>query len=150
MSLLANIVTRNKSNILKDQSSFRFFTLSKSDIIIEKVLEGTFNMEMKEVQKGDYKVIGFSGSLDTGTSPEVEKKINEYIEAGNLKFVFNFENTKYMSSSGLRVLLATAKKLKGKGELKISNLNSVIEEVFDVSGFSSILNVYKTEEEALA
>ena len=55
-----------------------------------------------------------------------------------------------MSSSGLRVLLATAKKLKGKGELKISNLNSVIEEVFDVSGFSSILNVYKTEEEALA
>lgn len=107
-------------------------------------------MEMKEVQKGDYKVIGFSGSLDTGTSPEVEKKINEYIEAGNLKFVFNFENTKYMSSSGLRVLLATAKKLKGKGELKISNLNSVIEEVFDVSGFSSILNVYKTEEEALA
>ncbi len=106
-------------------------------------------MEMVETQKNEYKVIEFSGNLDTATSPDVEKRVNECIESGDLKFVFNFENTKYMSSSGLRVLLATAKKLRGKGELKISNLNSVIEEVFDVSGFSSILNVYTTEEEAL-
>jgi len=106
-------------------------------------------MEMIEIEKAGYKVIEFTGSLDTSTSPEAEKKINSCIENGDLKFVFNFTNTKYMSSSGLRILLATAKKLKGKGELKISNLNSVIEEVFDVSGFSSILNVYKTEEEAL-
>ncbi len=106
-------------------------------------------MEMVETQKNEYKVIEFSGNLDTATSPDVEKRVNECIENGDLKFVFNFENTKYMSSSGLRVLLATAKKLRGKGELKVSNLNSVIEEVFDVSGFSSILNVYRTEEEAL-
>lgn len=107
-------------------------------------------MQLTHNEKNDYHVIEFEGSLDTGTSPAVEKEINALIESGTLKFVFNFDKTKYMSSSGLRVLLATAKKLKGKGELKISNLNEVIEEVFDVSGFSSILNVYKTEEEALA
>ena len=107
-------------------------------------------MELTETVKGDYKVIEFSGNLDTATSPAVEKRINECIDNGDLKFVFNFANTNYMSSSGLRVLLSTAKKLKNKGELKISNLNSVIEEVFDVSGFSSILNVFITEEEALA
>ncbi len=106
-------------------------------------------MELTETDKNGYRVIAFSGSLDTGTSPAVEKRVNECIESGALKFVFNFEQTKYMSSSGLRVLLATAKKLRGKGELRISNLNSVIEEVFDVSGFSSILNVYGTEEQAL-
>jgi len=106
-------------------------------------------MQLTQTQIDDYKVIGFSGNLDTATSPEVEKTINECIENGDLKFIFNFENTKYMSSSGLRVLLATAKKLKNRGELKITNLNSVIEEVFDISGFSSILNVYKTQEEAL-
>lgn len=106
-------------------------------------------MEMLETQKNEYKVIEFSGNLDTATSPDVEKRVNACIDEGDLKFVFNFENTKYMSSSGLRVLLATAKKLRGKGELKISNLNPVIEEVFDVSGFSSILNVYATEAEAL-
>ena len=107
-------------------------------------------MQLTQTKIDEYKIISFSGNLDTTTSPEVEKTINECIEGGDLKFIFNFSDTKYMSSSGLRVLLATAKKLKGKGELKISNLNSVIEEVFDVSGFSSILNVYKTQEEALA
>ena len=107
-------------------------------------------MQLTSNEKNKYIVIEFEGSLDTATSPSVEKQINELIDQGTLKFVFNFEKTKYMSSSGLRVLLATAKKLKGRGELKISNLNKVIEEVFDVSGFSSILNVYKTEEEALA
>ena len=107
-------------------------------------------MELTHSEKNGYKVIEFEGSLDTATSPSVEKQINEFIDQGTVKFVFNFEKTKYMSSSGLRVLLATAKKLKGKGELKISNLNEVIEEVFDISGFNSILNVYKTEEEALS
>jgi len=106
-------------------------------------------MELTETDKNGYKVIAFAGNLNTGTSPAVEKRVNECIDSGDLKFVFNFEQTKYMSSSGLRVLLATAKKLRGKGELRISNLNSVIEEVFDVSGFSSILNVYVTEEQAL-
>ena len=106
-------------------------------------------MQLTQTQIDDYRIIEFSGNLDTATSPEVEKTINECIENGDLKFIFNFENTKYMSSSGLRVLLATAKKLKNRGELRITNLNTVIEEVFDVSGFSSILNVYKSQEEAL-
>ncbi len=107
-------------------------------------------MQLTQTQIDDYKVIEFSGNLDTATSPEVEKTINECIENGDLKFIFNFEDTKYMSSAGLRVLLATAKKLKNRGELRITNLNTVIEEVFDISGFSSILNVYKSQEEALA
>ncbi len=107
-------------------------------------------MQLTHSEKNGYTVIEFEGSLDTGTSPAVEKEINELIDNGITKFVFNFGKTKYMSSSGLRVLLSTAKKLKGKGELKISNLNEVIAEVFDVSGFSAILDVYKTEEEALA
>ncbi len=106
-------------------------------------------MQMTQTEVNDYRVIEFTGNLDTATSPEVEKVINQCIDDGDLKFIFNFENTKYMSSSGLRVLLATAKKLKKVGELKITNLNSVIEEVFDISGFSSILNVYKTQEDAL-
>jgi len=50
----------------------------------------------------------------------------------------------------LRVLLSTAKKLKGKGELKIFNLDEMIEEVFKISGFNQILNMYKTKEEELA
>ena len=106
-------------------------------------------MEITKTKNNDFIILEFSGNLDTQTAPDAEKTINQLIEDGELKFIFNFSDTKYMSSSGLRVLLATAKKLKKKGELRISNLNSVIEEVFDISGFSSILNVYKTQEEAL-
>ncbi len=106
-------------------------------------------MQLTQTQVDDFKVIEFDGNLDTATSPEAEKVINQCIEDGDLKFIFNFQNTQYMSSSGLRVLLATAKKLKKSGELKITNLNTVIEEVFDISGFSSILNVYKTQDEAM-
>ena len=106
-------------------------------------------MKTTETQKQDFKVIEFIGHLDTNTSAEVEKTINLLIQNGDLKFIFNFAQTEYMSSSGLRVLLSTAKKLRNKGELKITNLNDVVQEVFDVSGFSSILNVYPTEEEAL-
>ena len=107
-------------------------------------------MQLAQTKIEEYVIIEFTGNLDTATSPDVEKEINQLIADGETKFVFNFENTKYMSSSGLRVLLSTAKKLKKSGELRISNLNSVIEEVFDVSGFSSILNVYKTQEDALS
>ena len=107
-------------------------------------------MQMQEREENGYKIIAFSGNLDTGTSPTAQEKINACIDNGDVKLLFNFEETNYMSSSGLRVLLSTAKKLRGKGELRISNLNSVIEEVFDVSGFSSILNVYKNEAEALS
>ena len=106
-------------------------------------------MQLTHSDKSGYRVINFEGSLDTVTSPEAEKEINAFMDEGTLKFGFNFEKTRYISASGLRVLLATAKKLKGKGELKISNLNEMVEEVFDISGFSTILNVYKTEEEAL-
>ena len=106
-------------------------------------------MEMYETEKSGYKILAFTGNLDTGTSPLAQEKINSCIDNGDLKLLFNFERTNYMSSSGLRVLLTTAKKLRGKGELRISNLNSVIEEVFDVSGFNAILNVYETQEQAL-
>ena len=56
----------------------------------------------------------------------------------------------FVSSAGLRILLATAKRLTGAdSSLKISDLNETVHEVFEISGFITILSVYKTEEEAL-
>ena len=72
------------------------------------------------------------------------------IDAGAQKLLVNFENLDYISSAGLRILLATAKKLKAsQGDLKICWLNETVQEVFDISGFATILSVSKTEEEAL-
>jgi sigma-B regulation protein RsbU (phosphoserine phosphatase) len=99
----------------------------------------------------DVNVIEVTGHLDTNTSPEAESAINTLIETGARKVLINFAALEYISSAGLRVLLATAKKLKASGgDLKICSLNDTVQEVFDISGFSSILTVSKDQDEALA
>ncbi len=76
--------------------------------------------------------------------------MTQLIDQGATKLVVNFEKLDYISSAGLRVLLATAKQLKGNsGELRVCSLNEVVQEVFDISGFTTILTVTKTEPEAL-
>ena len=107
-------------------------------------------MEISISESGDVRILSFQGNLDTGTSSEAESQINGLIEAGAQKLLVNFEQLEYISSAGLRVLLATAKKLKpGGGNLKICCLNQTVQEVFDISGFSTILSVTASEEEAL-
>ena len=106
-------------------------------------------MEIIQRNSGNVSIVGIVGNLDTSTSPEAEKVIMECIDGGCTKLLINLEKTAYVSSSGLRVMLASAKKLKKIGELRITNLNDTIQEVFDISGFSTILNVDTTEEEAL-
>ena len=107
-------------------------------------------MEISINESGEVRILSFQGNLDTGTAPEAESQINGLLEAGAQKLLVNFEKLDYISSAGLRVLLATAKKMKpGGGDLKICCLNQTVQEVFDISGFSTILSVTATEEEAL-
>ena len=62
----------------------------------------------------------------------------------------NLAKLDYISSAGLRVLLASAKQLKPDGgEIRICNLNEVVKEVFDISGFVTIFKVFGSETEAL-
>jgi len=107
-------------------------------------------MEISVTESGDIRILSFQGNLDTNTAPDAENEINGLIDAGAQKLLVNFENLAYISSAGLRILLATAKKLKAsQGDLKICCLNETVQEVFDISGFATILSVSKTEEEAL-
>jgi anti-sigma B factor antagonist len=80
------------------------------------------------------------GRLDTATAPELEKELEEVLgEAEEL--VFDFEGLEYMSSAGLRILLATQKKMSAKGGMKVTNVNDVISEIFGITGFSDILTI---------
>ena len=107
-------------------------------------------MDINQRNIGDICVFSICGNLDTTTSPDAEKAIMERINEGSKKIVISLKETVYISSSGLRVMLSTAKKLKGNGELRISDLNDMVEEVFTISGFIDILNVDSTEEEAIS
>jgi anti-anti-sigma factor len=108
-------------------------------------------MQISVTESGDVRVLSFEGNLDTNTAPDAESEINGLIEAGVQKLLINFEKLDYISSAGLRILLATAKKLKPTGgNMQICCLNKTVQEVFDISGFSTILSVTSTEEDALA
>ena len=103
-------------------------------------------MQISVKTTNEVKVLAFEGRLDTQTSPDAQQQLTQLIEAGSTKILVNLEKLDYISSSGLRVLLVVAKKLKANaGELRICSLNAVVKEVFDISGFDKILPVSASE-----
>jgi len=106
-------------------------------------------MEIIEREHGDIRVLNYVGRLDTNTTPDAEVQINGLLDSGASKLLINFQQLDYISSAGLRLLLATAKRLKASsGDLRICCLNQTVQEVFDISGFTSILSVSSTEQDA--
>ncbi len=107
-------------------------------------------MEISVKTANEVKVLAFEGSLDTQTSPDALTQLTQLIDGGDKKILVNFENLHYISSGGLRVLLAAAKQLRTThGELRICSLNEVVKEVFDISGFATIFKVFGSESQAL-
>ena len=107
-------------------------------------------MEISVKTTNEVKVLAFEGRLDTQTSPDVQVQLTQLIEGGETKLLLNLEKLDYISSAGLRVLLAAAKQLKTTdGELRLCNLNEVVKEVFVISGFDMILPISASESEAL-
>lgn len=81
------------------------------------------------------------GRIDTITSQELDKEITE--ELGNFdSLIIDFTDLEYISSAGLRVLIATQKKLKADDiPLVIRNVNDAVNEIFRMSGFDKILKI---------
>lgn len=100
--------------------------------------------------QNDVTIVAFAGSLDSNSSPQAQQTIDGILAGGAKKLVVDFTALDYVSSAGLRVLLGAAKKLSGSGStLRLFGLNQSVKEVFDISGFSTILAVVATEADAL-
>ncbi len=82
------------------------------------------------------------GRLDTTTSPELEAVLKDNYE-GLQELVFDMASLEYISSAGLRVLLAAQRVMNKQGTMIVRNINEAIEEIFEVTGFSEILTVEK-------
>jgi anti-anti-sigma factor len=90
------------------------------------------------------------GRLDGLTANLVENEFLVQIEMGETFFIFDLSSVSYISSAGLRAVLIAAKKTKSvHGKLAFVGLDDNVREVFDMSGFSTILSIYSTEDEAL-
>lgn len=79
------------------------------------------------------------GRLDTVTSPVLEEEVKG-LDPSVKTLVLDFSSLDYVSSAGLRVILAFQKVMNKQGAMKITNVNDSIMEVFEVTGFSDILS----------
>ena len=97
-------------------------------------------MTITKQQNGTALEIALEGRLDTTTAPELEAELSASLPAAD-SLTFDFAKLEYISSAGLRVLLSAHKALRAKGGLKVKNLNEIVREVFDVTGFADILTI---------
>ncbi|MBO7662928.1 MAG: STAS domain-containing protein [Clostridia bacterium] len=97
-------------------------------------------MTITKTQNGKDLTISLEGRLDTMTAPDLEKELQSSLDGVNA-LTMDFSGLEYISSAGLRVLLSVHKRLSGAGGLKIIHVNEIVNEVFDVTGFSDILDI---------
>ena len=97
-------------------------------------------MTIEKKGNGSELTISLTGRLDTNTAPQLEAELKAACE-GLTKLVLDFSVLSYLSSAGLRVLLAAQKIMNKQGEMIICNANEYILEIFDVTGFRDILTI---------
>jgi len=108
-------------------------------------------MEIQKVKGGKGLLVSVKGRLDAVTSPDFEKEMDQCLAVGETVFLFDLEGLEYISSAGLRSILSITKKLKARnGKIVLASLQNIVREVFEISGFSKILTIYPSREEALS
>ncbi|ABN58388.1 MULTISPECIES: STAS domain-containing protein [Methanoculleus] len=109
------------------------------------------HFEITEEKAGTVDIVTMKGRLDAGSSETAQERINRVLDAGGRNLLVNLCDLDYISSSGLRVLLATLKRLKTNGgALRIACAQPQILEVFTMAGFHRIFSLSPDEATALA
>jgi anti-anti-sigma factor len=108
-------------------------------------------LEIVQEQQGIARILTLRGRLDTETSADLELGVQDLLGAGERNFLIDLGGVSYVSSAGLRVLLALAKQLdQGRGSLRLCALNPSVTQVFEVAGFSKLFVIFKDQAAALA
>ena len=97
-------------------------------------------LNIKKELNGSALKVALEGRLDTSTSPQLEEEMKNALN-GVTELVFDMEGLEYISSAGLRVLLSAQKVMNQQGSMKLLHVNEVINEIFEVTGFSDILTI---------
>ncbi|MBR5225704.1 MAG: STAS domain-containing protein [Clostridia bacterium] len=97
-------------------------------------------MKIEKTINGSAAVLKIAGALDTETAPELEALLRSEM-AGIDDLTFDFEELDYVSSAGLRVIIFAQKMMNAVGKMKIIHVNDSIMEIFDITGFTTILTI---------
>jgi len=106
-------------------------------------------MEIIDENKGAVLFVSITGDLNAHTSPDFEKYLLGVIESGQTRIVVDGTNLKYISSAGLRVVLAACKMLGlKKGKLSFCCMQDQVRDVFEVAGFGGVVSIFPSRETA--
>lgn len=97
-------------------------------------------MEIKTTRNDKELTVVIVGRLDTLTAPDLEDKLEEELD-GAERLIFDLAELEYISSAGLRVLLGAYKMMDEMGGMLIRNVKEPVMEVFEVTGFSDVLDI---------
>ena len=97
-------------------------------------------MTIEKTLKGSTLNVVLSGRLDTITAPQLEAELKASLD-GITELILDFQNLEYLSSAGLRVLLATQKVMNRQGTMTVMHVSDTVHEIFEVTGFIDILTI---------
>lgn len=108
-------------------------------------------MSVTREKNGEILLVSTAGQINSANAAELETQLLQWVEEGEHKWVLDMSGVEYISSAGLRVVLLLAKRLKQQGgHVVMCSLQPHVLEVFDISGFLSILDVADSRDAALA
>ena len=97
-------------------------------------------LNINKTRDGGKLCVALEGRLDTTTAPELEASLKEELDTVT-ELIIDLAKLEYISSAGLRVLLAAQKTMIKQGSMVVTHPNDVISEIFEVTGFSTILTI---------
>ncbi len=95
-------------------------------------------LRISKKKENDKITFTLDGNLDTSTSPDLEKELKDSLD-GVKELIFDLETLKYISSSGLRLILSAQKKMLN--QMRIINVCEEVKDIFEITGFSDIMNI---------
>jgi anti-anti-sigma factor len=107
-------------------------------------------MELTHEKTGENLIITIKGRLDAATANVADNAVKKLMEEDCTRVLFNLNDLEYLSSGGLRVILGVAKEIKRKeGKLVLCSLHEFVKEIFEVSGFDSLIPIEDTVESGI-
>ena len=97
-------------------------------------------MTINKISEGSRLTIVIEGRLDTNSSPKLEAELRQSV-SGVTELVFDFSGVEYISSAGLRILLAAQKVMNRQGSMRLVGVSAEVMEVFEITGFADILTI---------
>lgn len=108
-------------------------------------------MSFDLTKEQDVAVVDVEGQLIVGNRQELKQKVLEELEGGERRFLIDFQNTGYIDSSGLGVLVSLSKRIREKGgELRLANLNEDLRTLFELTKLDTLFQISDGREEALS